>query len=140
MQRILTVIGIWLGILNIYATVWTDCSEAFFEKDVHLKAGKLAARDLTLESKSGKVKLEAGKDEDFYHHYHKSSGLITASVDDEGHDRTTSKPVEILAQTVMVPSPAEIDYKAGLGKEFREALAGRTDSIITVNGPNIPRL
>ena len=35
--------------------------------------------------------------------------------------------IEILAQTVTVPSPAEIDYKAGLGKEFREALGGRTD-------------
>jgi len=127
MQRILTVIGIWLGILNIYATVWTDCNLEFIKKDVHLKAGKVAAKDLTLESKSGKVKLEAGKDEDFYRHYHKSSGLITTSVDDEGHDRKVSKPVEIAAQTVTVPSPAEIDYKASLGKEFREALAGRTD-------------
>ena len=29
MQRILTVIGIWLGISNSYATVWTDCSREF---------------------------------------------------------------------------------------------------------------
>jgi hypothetical protein len=37
------------------------------------------------------------------------------------------EPTEVVAQTVTIPSPAEIDYKAGLGKEFREALAGRTD-------------
>ncbi len=97
------------------------------EKDIHLKAGKVAAKDLTLESKTGKVKLEAGEEKDFYHYYHKSSGLITTSVDDEGHDRTTQKPVEIAAQTVSLPSPAEIDYKVGLGKEFREALGDRTD-------------
>ena len=97
------------------------------EKDIHLKAGKVAAKDLTLASKTGKVKLEAGEDKDFYHYYHKSSGLITTSVDDEGHDRTTQKPVEIAAQTVSLPSPAEIDYKVGLGKEFREALADRKD-------------
>ena len=97
------------------------------EKDVHLKAGKVAAKDLTLASKTGKVKLEAGEEKDFYHYYHKSSGLITTSVDDEGHDRTTQKPVEIAAQNVTLPSPAEIDYKVGLGKEFREALADRKD-------------
>ena len=37
------------------------------------------------------------------------------------------EPVEVIAQTVTLPSPAEIDYKAGLGKEFREALANRKD-------------
>ena len=97
------------------------------EKDVHLKAGKVAAKDLTLESKTGKVKLEAGEDKDFYHYYHESSGLITTTTDDEGHDRTTQKPVEIAAQTVVLPGPATIDYKVGLGKEFREALADRKD-------------
>ena len=35
--------------------------------------------------------------------------------------------VEIAAQTVVLPSPAEIDYKVGLGKEFREALENRPD-------------
>ena len=38
-----------------------------------------------------------------------------------------SQPVEVVAQNVVLPGPAEIDYKAGLGKEFREALGDRKD-------------